>query len=73
MKSRQVQFLPNAPLRRRVSGERGGFERPLLDLDPALLLSVLIVGVLLAVFVWGTTPLPSPDAASTPPPHGLER
>ena len=73
MKSRQVQFLPNAPLRRRVSGERRGFERPLLDLDPALLLSVLIVGVLLAAFVWGTTPMPSPDAASAPPPRELDR
>jgi len=73
MKSRQIQFLPNEPQHRRVGVERCGFERPLLDLDPALLLSVLIVCVLLAVFVWGTTPMPSPDAASTPTPHGVER
>lgn len=73
MKSRQIQFLPNEPQRRRVGAERCGFERPLLDLDPALLLSVLIVSVLLAAFIWDTALMPSPDTASTPPSHGVER
>ncbi|MEX2164487.1 MAG: hypothetical protein WD823_09620 [Sulfuricaulis sp.] len=49
------------------------FDRPFLDLDPVMLLSTLLVGVLLTLFLWTATPSSVSDVASLWPAEGARR